>query len=78
MTARHFLPEDLLPLKLLGRIHGSKGKPLPATMPDPARGANVLFCDGHVEWHTQKELITLRINGQPSAMAPRWNNDNKP
>jgi len=61
-----------------GRIHGSKGKPLPATIPDPARGANVLFCDGHVEWHTQKELITLRINGQPSAMAPRWNNDNKP
>jgi len=61
-----------------GRIHGSKGKPLPPTIADPARGANVLFCDGHVEWHTQKELVTLVINGQPSAMAFRWNNDNRP
>jgi prepilin-type processing-associated H-X9-DG protein/prepilin-type N-terminal cleavage/methylation domain-containing protein len=41
------------------------------------KGANVLFCDGHVEWHTQKELVTLRINGQPAPMASRWNNDNK-
>src|SRR5918999_2085874 len=26
MTAPHFLPEDLLPLRLLGRIHGREGR----------------------------------------------------
>jgi prepilin-type N-terminal cleavage/methylation domain-containing protein/prepilin-type processing-associated H-X9-DG protein len=61
-----------------GRLHGGKGKPLPAMTPDPIRGPNVLFCDGHVEWHTQREMTTLVINGQPSPMAPRWNNDNRP
>ena len=62
-----------------GRIHGRKrdGKLTPMTG-DPYGGSNVLFCDGHVEFHTQKELITLRINGQPTLMASRWNNDNRP
>jgi prepilin-type processing-associated H-X9-DG protein len=41
-------------------------------------GANVLFCDGHVEWHTQKALTTLRVGSEPTQMARRWNNDNKP
>jgi class 3 adenylate cyclase len=41
MTARHFLPEDLLPLKLLGRIHGSKGH-RPAAVQFPAA---VMFID---------------------------------
>jgi prepilin-type processing-associated H-X9-DG protein/prepilin-type N-terminal cleavage/methylation domain-containing protein len=63
-----------------GRIHGGRGKPLPPNVPDPVRGANVLFCDGHVEWHTQKELTTIRLSStnQPTPMASRWNNDNKP
>jgi len=61
-----------------GRIHGGRGKPLPPTTPDPVKGPNVLFCDGHVEWHTQKEMVTLKIGGAAAPMASRWNNDNKP
>ena len=61
-----------------GRIHGGKGKPLSPMVAHPIRGANMLFCDGHVEWHTQKALTTLVIAGQPTPMASRWNNDNRP
>jgi prepilin-type processing-associated H-X9-DG protein len=61
-----------------GKIHGAKGKPQPQGVADPVRGANMLFCDGHVEYHTQKELVTLTINGQPAPIAFRWNNDNRP
>ena len=61
-----------------GRIHGGKGKPLPPGVAHPIRGANMLFCDGHVEWRTQKEWVTLTINGQPTPIASRWNNDNRP
>ena len=64
-----------------GRIHGGK-RPLtgtPAALTgDPVGGANVLFCDGHVEFHSQRSLITLRAGGQPTQMAARWNNDNRP
>ena len=42
------------------------------------KGANVLFCDGHVEWHSQKELVTMRVGGAPSLMNARWNNNNQP
>src|SRR5689334_12848461 len=41
MTARHFLPDDLLPLKLLGRFHGSEGR-RPVAVQFPAA---VMFID---------------------------------
>lgn len=41
------------------------------------KGSNVLFCDGHVVWYTQKQLTD--INGtQGQMMARMWNNDNQP
>lgn len=36
-------------------------------------GANILFCDGHVEWARQSKWIALT-----DSAARRWNNDNKP
>ena len=46
------------------------------------RGANVLFCDGHVTWHTQKELTDVGPAGAGSInqrqMRAKWNNDNEP
>lgn len=51
-------------------------------------GANVLWCDSHVTWKHQKELVLydLRnpsikypVNSPPwNNIAPQWNNDNKP
>ncbi|HEV8291290.1 MAG TPA: prepilin-type N-terminal cleavage/methylation domain-containing protein [Tepidisphaeraceae bacterium] len=43
------------------------------------KGANVLFCDGHVQWYLQRDLCNVDRNtpaGQ--AMARLWNNDNNP
>jgi prepilin-type processing-associated H-X9-DG protein len=47
-------------------------------------GANVLFCDGHVQWYLQSDLVdTTKGNG--SSAPPKdpqirrmWNNDNEP
>lgn len=62
-----------------GRIHGGKMTKLPPLTPDPVNGSNVLFCDGHVEFHSQKDLVTMRFgSGQPSPMASKWNNTNRP
>jgi len=61
-----------------GKIHGPRKKVVPAGTPDPYRGSNVLFCDGHVEYHTQKELVIITLGGQATEMARRWNNDNLP
>ena len=36
-------------------------------------GANIVFCDGHVEWAKQSKWIELK-----EETARRWNNDNKP
>jgi prepilin-type N-terminal cleavage/methylation domain-containing protein/prepilin-type processing-associated H-X9-DG protein len=37
------------------------------------KGAMVLFCDGHVTWSSQKQLV------EPTEWArKRWNNDNRP
>jgi prepilin-type processing-associated H-X9-DG protein/prepilin-type N-terminal cleavage/methylation domain-containing protein len=48
-------------------------------------GANCLYCDGHVEWHIQKDLIlynaanpNIRYNPGTTnwnIVAPQWNND---
>lgn len=37
------------------------------------KGANVVFCDGHVEWQKQVKWVELT-----EAAARRWNNDNQP
>jgi prepilin-type N-terminal cleavage/methylation domain-containing protein/prepilin-type processing-associated H-X9-DG protein len=37
------------------------------------RGANIVFCDGHVEWAKQERWIA-----REDAVAKRWNNDNLP
>jgi prepilin-type N-terminal cleavage/methylation domain-containing protein/prepilin-type processing-associated H-X9-DG protein len=63
-----------------GRIHGGKRRTggAAALQADPIGGSNVLFCDGHVEFHSQRALTTLRVGSEPTPMASRWNNDNRP
>jgi prepilin-type processing-associated H-X9-DG protein/prepilin-type N-terminal cleavage/methylation domain-containing protein len=43
-------------------------------------GANVLFCDGHVQWYSQHDIAC--VNESPQAVKDRiakmWNNDNLP
>jgi prepilin-type processing-associated H-X9-DG protein/prepilin-type N-terminal cleavage/methylation domain-containing protein len=42
-------------------------------------GANVLFCDGHVEWHLQQKLmIKTPLVADDSATQRMWNADNQP
>ena len=42
-------------------------------------GSNVLFCDGHVQWYRQKDLLVTNNLYVPSEEAVRrmWNNDHK-
>jgi prepilin-type processing-associated H-X9-DG protein len=43
------------------------------------KGANVLFCDGHVSWYAQKDLINVSGDLPPAVLMRRmWNNDNQP
>jgi prepilin-type processing-associated H-X9-DG protein/prepilin-type N-terminal cleavage/methylation domain-containing protein len=42
------------------------------------KGANVLFCDGHVLWYSQKELVNVTIGPAGKIMSAMWNNDNLP
>jgi prepilin-type processing-associated H-X9-DG protein/prepilin-type N-terminal cleavage/methylation domain-containing protein len=43
-------------------------------------GANVLFCDGHVSWYHQKDLLISMSANVPSEEYIRrmWNNDHEP
>ena len=43
-------------------------------------GANVLFCEGHVQWYPQKALLVSPDGPTPQDAAIRcmWNNDNRP
>jgi len=43
------------------------------------QGANILFCDGHVTWYRQKDLITISstASGESSQMNRMWNNDHE-
>ncbi|HZN67642.1 MAG TPA: DUF1559 domain-containing protein [Tepidisphaeraceae bacterium] len=44
-------------------------------------GANVLFCDGHVTWHAQEELVDMRYatdNARAWEVRRMWNNDHRP
>lgn len=41
------------------------------------KGANVLFCDGHVEWFLLKQLLNVTsTDSNGSQMNRMWNNDN--
>ena len=40
-------------------------------------GANVLFCDGHVTWHAQAELVDFS-GPQGKARRRMWHNDHEP
>ncbi len=39
-------------------------------------GANILFCDGHVHWYAQREIIEVKEAGK-EAVNRMWNNDNE-
>jgi prepilin-type processing-associated H-X9-DG protein/prepilin-type N-terminal cleavage/methylation domain-containing protein len=41
-------------------------------------GANVLFCDGHVLWYSQRELTKVDSSVAGQQMARLWNNNNNP
>jgi prepilin-type processing-associated H-X9-DG protein/prepilin-type N-terminal cleavage/methylation domain-containing protein len=57
--------------------------------PEPIHkgGSNILWCDGHVTWKDQRELVLFDVKnvtikypiGSPpwGRIAPQWNNDNK-
>ena len=52
-----------------------------STPGDPHRGgANVLFCDGHVQWHGLKDLLISQPEFDPRDERVRrmWNSDNEP
>jgi len=59
--------DPLNPTEYPGKIH--------------SKGANVLFCDGHVQWYTQKELTNVGPGpgGTPAQiqMNRMWNADNE-
>jgi len=43
-------------------------------------GANILFCDGHVQWYTQAELVNVTRGGGTAAqqaMTRLWNSNNQ-
>ena len=71
--------DPLNPTEWPGRIHGSSKQTLAPGIPDPSGGSNVLFCDGHVQWYTQKNLVDVNgVNPGQVAMRRLWNNDNEP
>lgn len=41
-------------------------------------GSNVLFCDGHVQWYSYQELITVDGTWQGRVTSAMWRNDNTP
>jgi prepilin-type N-terminal cleavage/methylation domain-containing protein/prepilin-type processing-associated H-X9-DG protein len=73
--------DPLNPLEWPGKIHGPKRRAVPGT-PDSVAGSNVLFCDGHAEWFTQKQLVDVGPPGggtiAQKMMRAKWNNDNEP
>ena len=62
--------------------------PTEAPQPIHKGGSNILWCDGHVTWKHQRELVLFDPNrpsirypqGSPpwNLVAPQWNNDFKP
>jgi prepilin-type processing-associated H-X9-DG protein/prepilin-type N-terminal cleavage/methylation domain-containing protein len=59
--ADHLIAPDRTSDALPGRLH--------------AGGANVLFCDGHVTWYLQEDLIGFSRSPADQPRIIRWNND---
>jgi prepilin-type processing-associated H-X9-DG protein len=58
-------PKAVSPHLHPGRVHGG--------------GANVLFCDGHVQWYLQRDLVlTVPQTPEYERVARMWNNTNMP
>jgi prepilin-type processing-associated H-X9-DG protein len=83
-ASRVRVPEDMIAIAdgtVDGKVEGSIA-PLAASgsyaWPGNVHGggANVLFCDGHVQWYLQKELV-VELAPEPSQRhrVRRWNND---
>ena len=54
-----------------------KGRDWPGTVHDG--GANILFCDGHVTWHLQRDLVNVQAASPASHQMRRmWNNYHGP
>jgi prepilin-type processing-associated H-X9-DG protein len=74
--------DPLNALEWPGRIHGNASRKPQPGQPHATAGSNVLFCDGHVEYHTQKELVEVGPSGGGTIaqrmMRAKWNNDNEP
>jgi len=65
--------DPMNPLEAPGKIHN--------------KGCNVLFCDGHVQWYSQQDVVVYDVKtNQPlptnsdrfKNTARMWNNDNEP
>jgi prepilin-type processing-associated H-X9-DG protein/prepilin-type N-terminal cleavage/methylation domain-containing protein len=58
-------PDPSFPRQHPGRVHNG--------------GANVLFCDGHVQWYHPKEIVIARNDdGKQGMRARMWNHSNEP
>jgi prepilin-type processing-associated H-X9-DG protein len=59
-------PTDSTKESVPGRVHGG--------------GANVLFCDGHVSWYRQRDILVTYDTMLPSEahIHRMWNNDHEP
>jgi prepilin-type processing-associated H-X9-DG protein len=61
------------------RNFGETGGPSFAPANIHRGGANVLFCDGHIEWHIQADLLLQLPSIEEEARKQRmWNVDNQP
>jgi prepilin-type N-terminal cleavage/methylation domain-containing protein/prepilin-type processing-associated H-X9-DG protein len=73
-TVDGLFDSSIIPRKIIGQLPGSQA---PGVV--HRGGDNVLFCDGHVQWYLQRDLI-VTDDGSPADAARRrmWNNDHQP
>lgn len=73
------IPDGRWDFAIDGPVSPGDGIGMPRGFPGTIHrgGANVLFCDGHVTWHLQKELVDY---SGPNGLARRrrWHNDHEP
>jgi prepilin-type processing-associated H-X9-DG protein len=70
--------DDFLTSPLLVIDARGTGREMPGDV--HRRGANVLFCDAHVQWHRQKDLLVTYEANYPEEMPIRrmWKSDHMP
>ena len=72
-------PDGIWDIAIDAPVSPEDGIGLPRGFPGSIHrgGANVLFCDGHVQWFLQRELVNY--SGPDGAMRRRrWHNDHQP